>query len=273
MNVSNCTTGVWNATQLPEVSWPHRVAFACIWTTAFILNSLCSFLVGGVVYKKSTWPNILLFALTMADVTVVVLGLSPAVATLGKEKILWNTHELCTFQAIVINMWYLYSFLIALGITLDRYLAVCHPFTYNKELSHSSSIVKGVIILIAVGVLVLLISCLPLILDVTIKPVEPGLFCFFDWTSRTTPNRVVALINITLICGVVCALLFFTMATCFGIYKMVRSAKKRDGDVSLTNKVTAPGLNDMEIKFAKLAIVVVILFAACNLPFVVRITW
>lgn len=273
MNASDSATEAWNATHLSELSWPHRVAFVCIWVTAFILNSFCSIVVGAVVYKKSTWPNILLFVLTIADETVVVLGLSPAVATVGKEEILWETRGLCTFQAIVINAWYLYSFLVALGISLDRYLAVCHPFTYNKELSHSSSLMKGILVLIVVGVLVLFVSCLSLILNVTIKPVEPGLFCFFDWTSRTTNNRIVALINISLICAVVCVLLFFTMATCFGIYKMVQSARKREGDVSLKNKATVPVLNDMEVKFAKLAIVIVILFAACNLPFVVRGTF
>ena len=103
-----------------------------------------------------------------------------------------------------------------------------------------------------------------------IVPVKPGLFCFFDWTSRKTQNKLVAIINIGITSLTVGILLFFTVATCCAIYKIVQSARMRGGNVSFTQKATQSD-NNMEVRFAKLMLVVIILFAACNLPFVVSI--
>ena len=261
----NATTDVSGS----ELSQSHQTAFICLWVVGLALNSLCALLVGSVVWKRPTWPNFLLFVLTLTDVTVIVFGLSVGVAAVVDSSILWKVGRLCVYQSVVINSWYLYSYMLVLGISLDRYLAVCHPFTYNQQMTHSSSLVKGIVVLVVAAVIMVLISCLPLMLGASIVPVKPGLICFFDWTSHATENRIVAIVNVAIISLTVCVLLFFTAATCCGIYKMVQSARMRGGNVSLTRKAVSSAENDTEVKFAKLMVVIVVLFAACNLPFLV----
>lgn len=253
-----------------ELSRSHQIAFICMWVIGLVLNTGCAPIVGCVVWNKPSWPTILLFVLTLSDALVVAFGLSVSVAAAIDSTILWNMGPLCTYQSIVINTWYLYSYIVVVAIAMDRYLAVCHPFVYNKQMTGRASMMKGIVVLLLASVAMLLVSCLPLIIGADIVPVEPGLLCFFDWTSHTTPNRVVSIINVGITSLTVGVLLFFTVATCCGIYKMVQSARMRDGNVSLTQKASQSD-SEMEVKFAKLIIMVIILFAACNLPFVVSI--
>ena len=252
-----------------ELSMTHKVAFISLWAVGLVLNAGCAPIVGCVLWKRRTWPIILLFMLTLTDAIVVVFGISVSVASIAGKSVLWDLNPLCYYQSIVINTWYLYSYVLVLAISLDRYLAVCHPFVYNKQLTERAFIMKGVIVLSSASALMLLISCLPLLIGADIVPVKPGLFCFFDWTSHSTQNRIITIINVGITSLTVGLLLFFTVATSCGIYKIVQSSRMRDGNVSLTQKATTQSDNEMEVKFAKLMIVVIILFAACNLPFVV----
>ena len=247
----------------------HKVVFICLWALGLLLNIGCAPLVGWVMWKKPTWPTILLFVLTLTDAMVVVFGISISVASVADSSILQDMGPLCAYQSVVINTWYLYSYILVLAISLDRYLAVCYPFVYNKQLSNKVFIVKGVVMLVVAGLAMLVVACLPIIIGADIVPVKPGLFCFFDWTSPSTQNRLVAITNVGITSLTVGLLLFFTIATCCGIYKIVQSSRLRDGNVSFTQKVHTQSDNQMEIKFAKLMIVIIILFGACNLPFVV----
>ena len=251
------------------MSMTHKVVFVCLWAFGLLLNTVCAPVVGWVMWKKPSWPTILLFVLTITDAMVVVFGISVSVVSVADSSVLWTMGPLCTYQSIVINTWYLYSYIVVLAISLDRYLAVCHPFVYNKQLSNKVFIVKGVALLVIAGLAMLVVACLPLMIGANIVPVKPGLFCFFDWTSHTTQNRLVAIVNVGITSLTVALLLFFTIATCCGIYKIVASSHLRDGNVLFTQKVHTQSDNQMEVKFAKLMVVIVILFAACNLPFVV----
>ena len=268
MNVTHGNVSVDDDTE-PQLSMTHRVVFVCLWAVGLLLNIGCAPIVGWVMWKKPTWPIILLFILTLTDTMVVVFGISVSVASVADSTVLWNMSPLCTYQSVVINTWYLYSYIVVLAISLDRYLAVCHPFVYNKQLTNKAFVVKGVVTLLVAGLAMLVVAALPLMIGADIVPVKPGLFCFFDWTSQTAQNRLVTIINVGITFLTVGLLLFFTTATCFGIYKIVQSSRSRDGNMSLTMKVNTQSDNDMEVKFAKLMIVVIILFAACNLPFVV----
>ena len=253
-----------------EMSRSHKIAFVCLWVVGLVLNIGCVPLVGSVVWSKPTWPTLLLFVLTLTDAIVVSFGLSVSVASVVDNTILQEMSSLCSYQSIVINTWYLYSYIVVLAISMDRYLAVCYPFVYNKQMSNKKFMAKGMVVLLLASVVMLLISCLPLMIGADIVPIKPGLFCFFDWTSHRTQNKLVAIINIGITSLTVGVLLFFTVATCCGIYKIVQSARVRGGNLSFTQKATQSD-NDMEVKFAKLMLVVIILFAACNLPFVVSI--
>ena len=253
-----------------EMSTAHKIAFICLWGVGLVLNIGCVPLVGYVVWSKPTWPNLLLFVLTMTDAMVVTFGLSVSVASVVDNTILQEMSSLCTYQSIVINTWYLFSYIVVLAISMDRYLAVCYPFVYNKQMSNKKFMVKGMVVLFSALIVMLLIACVPLMIGADIVPVKPGLFCFFDWTSHKTQNKLVAIINVGITSLTVGVLLFFTVATCCGIYKIVQSARMRGGNLSFTQKATQSD-NSMEVKFAKLMLVVIILFAACNLPFVVSL--
>ena len=253
-----------------ELSRSHQIIFICMWVVGMVLNTGCVPIVGCVLRNKPSWPTILLFVLTLSDAIVVVFGLTVGVAAAVDNSLLWEIGPLCTYQSIVINTWYLFSYVLVVAISMDRYVAVCHPFVYNKQMTGKASMTKGIVVLLLASVAMLLVSCLPLVVGADIVPVEPGIFCFFDWTSRTIPNKVVSIVNVGLTSLTLGVLLFFTVATCCGIYKMVQSARMRDGNVSLTQKASQSD-SEMEVKFAKLMIVVIILFAACNLPFVVSI--
>ena len=138
-----------------EMSTAHKIAFVCLWAVGLVLNIGCVPLVGSVVWSKPTWPTLLLFVLTLTDAMVVTFGLSVSVASVVDDTILQEMSSLCTYQSIVINTWYLFSYIVVLAISMDRYLAVCYPFVYNKQMSNKKFMVKGMVALLSALVVML----------------------------------------------------------------------------------------------------------------------
>ena len=259
MHVSSSEVVHGNATD-HEALMSMKVVFVCLWAFGLLLNTVCAPVVGWVMWKKPSWPTILLFVLTITDAMVVVFGISVSVVSVADS---WYFGLFCaltnplssTHGTFTHTLWYSH---------LSGPLPGRVSFVYNKQLSNKVFIVKGVALLVIAGLAMLVVACLPLMIGANIVPVKPGLFCFFDWTSHTTQNRLVAIVNIGITSLTVALLLFFTIATCCGIYKMVASSHLRDGNVSFTQKVHTQSDNQMEVKFVKLMVVIVILFAACT---------
>ena len=249
-----------------ELSFPYKVVFMGAWITALLLNLPSFFILLRVAYRKRSWPNVLVLYLNTSDLLVLLAGLIPSAIAMFVDGLLSTYLELCCYQAIVLNTWYVYVFMLVVCISMDRYLAVKHPFYYNKKVMSHESFKRASIVLIPLAFLALLLAFIPAMLGWRYRVVHPGLYCFFDWTSKDAKDLSVAVVNAVFVLIVLALLIFFTGCICVGIHTMVQSARRRVSDL--------PGQRNsshsrMEVDFAKLAVIITAVFAACSLPFTV----
>lgn len=253
-----------------EVSLGHGVAFILVWYAALLLNAFNCLIMGRTAFVKRNWPNILVLALTMADTAMLLFGLVPAVVSIFVHRLLVDYPQLCYYQAIALNSWYIYAFELVACIALDRYLAVCHPFCYSKQIARGRG-VKWITLTLTIMVApALFIAFLPAILRWRFMLVSPGIYCFFDWSSREPQNITVMVINLMFVATVMILLVYFTASTCSGMFKMVQSSRQRVSD--RPGRMQGPKPHQMEIYFAKLALLITVVFATCSLPYTVSST-
>ena len=245
------------------LSAAHKVVFLGVWQVAFALNLLTCIFMGRIVHKKKNWPNILVFVLSLADLWILVAGLLPAVVAMFVNNLLSRYPQLCSYQAIVLNSWYLFSFAVVVFIGLDQYLAICHPFYYSHKISRSES-TRGIgIALATIGLVTIFVSCLPVMLGERFMVIPPGLYCFFDSESDDVQNIAISVINAVFVLAVISMLGYFVAGICIGIYKMLQSSRQRVSGLPNTGEQSS---SSREMNFSKLAVIMIAVFAACSLP-------
>ena len=251
------------------ISSAHQAAYTVVWGIALAVNLTNCIILGRTAYVKRSCPNLLTFLLTVVDVWVLLAGLLPAVVALFEQDLLENYAGLCSYQAVIINSWFIVASSLVVIIAFDRYLAVCHPFDYSRRFAGTSSLYIVSIFVPIVTFFALILACLPLMLGRGFRVVPPGIYCFITWGSRDARDVAVTVINLVYCFIVLLLLTGLTVAVCCGIYKMVRAGRERTGDRS--NNRVQQSQNALEILFAKLGIVMAIVFSACTMPASVNI--
>ena len=246
----------------------HKSIFLGMWAAALLLNLLNCVIMGRTTYMKRIWPNILVFALSMTDLCVLVTGLIPAVIAAFMPSLLYENPPLCYMQAILLDSWMVYSFVLVVYIGLDRYLAVCHPFHYSRKISGSGSIKGITTVLFLLALFAVFLAFVPATLGWQYRVIYPGLYCFFDWTSSGPMTIIISVTNFMFVFILLAVLLYFTICICVGIFKMLQISG-RVADFPNGRSQSRSVHKRMEIHFAKLAVIIIVVFAGCSLPFAV----
>lgn len=243
----------------------HQAIFMIVWVFATVINLLTIIIMGRSVYVKKTWPNVLVFFLSFTDLFIIIVGFFPAVLVLFVDHLLlYKNTGLCNFQGVVLNASYLVSFYLVASISVDRYFAICHPFLYNKSVSQMQSLRVKYSGLLVVAILSILVSLIPFMAQSNHVVHYPGTYCLFDWNSFNAASRLIIAINMLGYLASMVMIIFSTIKICHAAIKIRRanaavklSSQKR---LSITS-------NDLELNFAKLAVVVSTVFFVCSLPF------
>ena len=252
-------------TEASSISIAHQAIFMVVWVFATIINLLTIIIMGRSVYVRKTWPNILVFFLSFTDLFIIIVGFFPAVLVLFMDHLLlYKNTSLCNFQGIVLNASYLVSFYLVASISVDRYFAICHPFLYNKNVSQTQSLRVKYCGLLVVTTLSIFVSLIPFMAQSNHVVHYPGTYCLFDWSSFNVASRLIIIINMLGYSASMMVIIFSTIKICHAAIKMRRA--KIAMQVSSHKRINITG-NDLELNFAKLAVVVSTVFFLCSLPF------
>ena len=240
----------------------HKAVLTSVVIAALILNIVCIALTGRIASHKPHWPNILVVHIGVIDLCVLLLVLLPGTIVLYLPEALHQLH-FCRFQGTVLNMWYIFEFLLLAQIMFDRYFAVAYPFMYNKRILNSKALIWPNMVFLGTAIVAILIACLPLAASIEFVVIGPG-FCF--WDASQDDALPVSAINVAVTLTTLSILIFLTGGICIGVFRMLWKSHNSD-----TNATIKKG-NKIEVNFAKLAIVTSLIFGASIIPFTVSTT-
>ena len=208
-------------------------------------------------HKQTTFYR-LVGALAVTDL-VGTCAVSPITLAVYANNLKWVGGEvLCQYEGfMLVSVGFSTIFIIAC-MAVERFLAIKHPFYYDKHVSAS----KAKFIIIAIWLTAMFMGSLPLIgLGDNIKQF-PGTWCFFTFTSRELKNQIYAYLYAStglFMIGVTAASnLFVTLV----LLKM-RQKAARTMNLSNTKR------NNSELQMMILLLGIIVIFTTCWGPFLV----
>ena len=240
--------------------------FVSLWVIAIVLNSVSSILLFKEARKRHSWANVLLFCIALLDLLVLVGVLLPAVVAIFLEDILEANPILCHFQGCALNILILFTFFLAVYVSVDQYLALCHPFLYNSRVvRHQNRSLKIMIaVLCVLFVLSAIHSIVPILVGVDFGPLNPPIICYYDLHSHLIYNIVFSSINVSLFIGNGLILLYCSASVGYQFFRLHHSLVKNS-----TSHVAGPSrsIERQQVALAKLSVIIAIVFLSCSIPF------
>lgn len=239
--------------------------YITVWLTACILNSASLCVLCKEARDKLTWANILLCCIAVMDLLILFLVLVPSIVALFVEGVLFDSTSLCYFQGCTLNVSVLFLWSVAVFVSVDQYLAICHPFMYSiRVLGHRSRANKILFaILLSYLLVCVCVSIIPVISGAQIRPMTPPLICYYDLHSQHVTNTVSSIINMFLLVmnGVIMAYCALTVG--YKFYQLHTSSARQ---------LPTTAMDRQQIALAKLVIIIAIVFLSCSIPFEVNVT-
>ena len=259
-----------NATEL-VIHVVYKTLFSSLWLAALLLNVFNIALLARTVQRRSTWSNILLLSLSASDCFLVATGGTIAVAAFFRTTLLKEFIGLCYFQGFSLNLCISFSNILVAFIAIDRYIAVLHPFCYNKKILNQRPALLFICIalsLLAIGSAVL--AGIPFSHSPSYEPLQPPVFCWPPFSHETEnsidSNRIEYVVHIIVKICLVLVVLICSTCTCIKLFMEQRVLRSivRDGLDSGTG-------NSVQVNLGKLTAAIAIIFFMCTLPYLVSV--
>lgn len=185
---------------------------------------------------------------------------SPITLAVYANKLKWvGGDTLCEYEGFMLIFAGFSTIFIVGSMAIDRYLAIKHPFFYDRRISFG----KAKYLIVTLWAIAAIISSLPLIgLGDNIKQF-PGTWCFFTFTSTELKNQIFAYFYATLGLLVIGVTALSNIFVTLGLLQMRRKAV-RNMNLSHTKR------HDSELQMMILLLGIIIVFSTCWCPFMVR---
>ncbi|XP_019642145.1 PREDICTED: prostaglandin E2 receptor EP4 subtype-like [Branchiostoma belcheri] len=179
MNV-NCT----NETE--HVVHPGKAGSA-IFLSSFtsLSNAAVIAIVGLRIGKNNNVPLILVLALACTDLGTAFFDFIPATITYFVGFCKNGGQPMCFFHGFVHTFLLTTSHCIVVLMALERFVALCYPFRYNKLVTNR----KASLVLLGCCVYAVIFAVLPL-LGFNRVVAHFGAICFYDWYDRSTLGSI-----------------------------------------------------------------------------------
>ncbi|XP_078619376.1 prostaglandin E2 receptor EP4 subtype-like [Branchiostoma floridae x Branchiostoma japonicum] len=232
-------------------------------------NSLIIVVSREVFRQRPNMPNLLLIYLSWTDVLNCSLGVAPL--ALSYYFKIYVNQAMCDFNATVLLALSVASQMIVALMSIDRYWALLHPFSYNRHFGYEKSKIYPALIFIFLYTIV--VSVLPLFGLVQNVPQYPNSYCMFDWTDESSSGRVVVYINVVnmFLCLFIIVVVNAIVAAYMLRLRRVRPRlPSRDSEMGATRPAGVQECR-LEIQVAKLTLVVAVAFFCSWFLFATRI--
>ena len=146
---------------------------------------------------------------------------SPITLAVYANKLKWvGGDTLCEYEGFMLIFAGFSTIFIVGSMAIDRYLAIKHPFFYDRRISFG----KAKYLIVTLWAIAAIISSLPLIgLGDNIKQF-PGTWCFFTFTSTELKNQIFAYFYATLGLLVIGVTALSNIFVTLGLLQMRRKA-------------------------------------------------
>ncbi|CAH1243924.1 PTGIR [Branchiostoma lanceolatum] len=252
MNV-NCT----NETE--HVVHPGKAGSA-IFLSSFtsLSNAAVIAIIGTRIGKNNNVPLILVLALACTDVGTALFDFLPATIAYFVGFCKTGGRPMCFFHGFAHTFLLTSSHCIVVLMALERFVALCYPFKYNKIVTNKNV----TLVLLGCCVYAIIFAMLPL-LGFNRVVAHFGAACFYDWYDRSTLGSIYIYWYCIQGLLLIATLVFCNMVVVRELRKMQKRMPNAAGaakDPSLTK----------HREFTAYMVVASIIFTVCMTPLTIR---
>ncbi|XP_019623332.1 PREDICTED: prostaglandin E2 receptor EP4 subtype-like [Branchiostoma belcheri] len=246
------------------VWWLASTTIIIVAVVGLFGNSLIIVVSREIYRQRPTMPNLLLIYLSWTDVLNCSLGVTPL--ALSYYFNIYVNQAMCDFNATVLLALSVASQMIVALMSVDRYWALLHPFSYNRHFGYDKSKIYPALVFIFLYTMV--VSFLPLFGLVKNVPQYPNSYCMFDWTDDSPTGRAVVYINVV---NMFLCLFIIVVVNAFVAAYMFRLRRVRPRLPSRDSEVAGVQECRLELQMARLTLVVAVAFFCSWFLFATRI--
>ena len=191
---------------------PHHVVMITIWIVGFLMNICSAVLVCRRTRKSPSSVNLLLLVMITALLVMLVIAWTPAAFSILIGEFLHEYKWLCAIDGVSVHVCTNVNLSVSTLLSVDRYFAMCHPFTYNVRVVRNRRCTVKLVAGATGGTLVLavLLAVIPFCMGFGYIPLFPPHFCYADLERSTAYCSLLAAFVLLLVL-VQCYCTMFTL--------------------------------------------------------------
>ncbi|XP_043966494.1 prostaglandin E2 receptor EP4 subtype-like [Gambusia affinis] len=224
--------------------------------------------------KRETMFYTLVYGLAVTDLIGTLLASPVTIATYAQGQWLGGD-PLCQYMGFILLFFSLAGLSIIFAMSVDRYIAVNHPYVYNNHLNQKHAGHT----LVAIYISNALFCALPAIGFGQVVIQHPQTWCFLDWRTNHTTHAVYSYLYAGVSIFLIFSTVVFNVLLCVVLIRMHKSFLRRmsqgsdAGSCVYSQKKSAnfAHLADTEIQMVLVLVATTVVVLICSIPLVVQV--